>query len=116
MTLTTFLRKAQTGAMLMRKNTGNVGRILTKASQFGTKVLDAAADVGGPLVTMNPAYMAARTAVNVAGIAGKAGTEIGGAKSLQGVGRSLGDAYGATSRLAASTPAPGAETLETAAG
>lgn len=101
--------------MLLRKNTGSVGRILTKASQFGTKVLDAAADVGGPLVTLNPAYMAARTAVNVAGIAGKAGTEIGGARNLQQVGKSLGDAYNATARVAASAPAPGAETLETAA-
>lgn len=115
MTLLTFLRKAQGGAMLMRKNVGQLGGILTKASQFGTKVLDAAADVGGPLVTLNPAYMAARTAVNVAGVAGRAGTEIGQAKNLQGVGKSLGEAYNATARIAASNPAPGAETLETAA-
>lgn len=64
---------------------------------------------------MNPAYMAARTAVSVAGIAGKAGTEIGAAKNLQSVGKSLGDAYNSTAQAAA-PPAPGSESLETAAG
>lgn len=99
--------------MILQKGTGNAGRILSKAAQISSKVLDGVQDVAGPLASMNPAFQAARMAINVASIAGKAGQEIGTARNLQSVGKSLGDAYGAADKVA--NPAPGAESLETAA-
>jgi hypothetical protein len=74
-----------------------------------------------PALAANPLYVGAQAAVTGAALAGKTASALGQSNSIESVGRSLKDAYAGYKQMktgptqADPQPAPGAETLTTAA-
>lgn len=107
----TFLRKlTSAGSFLQKKVLAPGGRFLQKASDIGGRVLDQVSKIE-PGLASNPVMQMARAGVALTDIAGKTATGLSNARSVEGVGASLQDAYNGYKTVTAAPSAPGAEVV-----
>lgn len=109
-----WFNKSQRAQRIFQKSAGVAGKILNKVHDVGGQILGEV-NKYAPELSMTPVFAGAQLAVAASGIAGKAATGLSTARSIQDVGKSLGDAYREGKAVASAPPAPGSETLATAA-